>query len=440
MPTPLNVKEIQCVLGMATYLTKFLPNLSDVCEPMRRLTKKEVEFTWSIEQQRAFEELKRLTTVTPILRYYDVNELVQIECDASSFGLGAVLKQLGQPVMYASRTLTPTEQNYAHIEKECLAIVFSCTRFDQYVCGKVNVEVETDHQPLINIFTKSVLQATKRIQRMMLRLQRYDIKLKYKKGKEMFIADLLSRKCLQQSEKIDSQIEQVYSVHQSRKRKQLDDIFIEIEQINLIQDVPVDDQQLKQIRLESAQDPEIQLLMKTCQQGWPNQKATVNPVISAYWRVRDELTFYDGFVLRGERIVIPKNLRAATIEIVHYGHIGIESSLRRAREAVYWPNMNDQIKSVIQNCATSLESANQQCELPLQSSPIPELPFQRINLDICELPKLTGNSKDILLIASDTFSDWIEVDELKNMTALIIIAACKRNFSRHGIPSVVVAD
>lgn len=69
MPKPENVKEIQCLLGMATYLAKFLPKLSEICEPMRRLTKKEVEFNWREEQQKAFDTLKQLTIVTPVLRY-----------------------------------------------------------------------------------------------------------------------------------------------------------------------------------------------------------------------------------------------------------------------------------------------------------------------------------------------------------------------------------
>lgn len=191
MRRPENVKEVQCLLGMSTYLGKFSPQLSEVCEPLRRLTKKNAEFQWGREQQHAFERLKQLTTTTPVLQFYNVEEKVQIECDASSFGLGAVLKQGGKPVIYASRTLSATEQKYAQIEKECLTIVFACSRFDRYVCGKAGIEVKTDHQPLVNIFNKPVVQATKRVQRMMLRLQRYDIIPKYKNGKEMFIADLL---------------------------------------------------------------------------------------------------------------------------------------------------------------------------------------------------------------------------------------------------------
>ena len=86
------------------------------------------------------------------MRYYDVNEPVTIGCDASEVGLGATLLQKGQPVAYASRSLTTTERRYAQIEKECLAILFACERFDLYIYGRERVVVESDHKPLEVIF------------------------------------------------------------------------------------------------------------------------------------------------------------------------------------------------------------------------------------------------------------------------------------------------
>ena len=79
--------------------------------------------------------------MSPILRYYNLREKVTIQCDASQHGLGAVLLQGGQPVAYASRALTPTEENYAQIEKELLAIVFACEKFDAYIYGRDSVRV-----------------------------------------------------------------------------------------------------------------------------------------------------------------------------------------------------------------------------------------------------------------------------------------------------------
>ena len=106
--------------------------------------------------------------------------------------LRAALHQDGRPLAYASRVLTAAERNYAQIEKELLAIVFATENFHQSTCGKL-VIVESDHKPLEAILVKPLVSAPKRLQKMILRPQRYDLDMRYKKGKELYIADTLSR-------------------------------------------------------------------------------------------------------------------------------------------------------------------------------------------------------------------------------------------------------
>ena len=108
-------------------------------------------------------------------------------------GLGAVLLQEDKPVAYASRSLSKSESNYAPTDLECLAIVFAMNKFDQYIFGHPNVTIHTDHRPLEAIMNKSLLAVPKRIQAMMLALQRYAFTVPWKPGKEQIIADLLSR-------------------------------------------------------------------------------------------------------------------------------------------------------------------------------------------------------------------------------------------------------
>ena len=98
----------------------------------------------------------------------------------------------GQTVAYTSRALTAKEQKYAEIEKELLLIVHGCERFDQYLFGQ-EVTVETDHKPLEAILKKPLLIDPKRLQRMMMCLQNYQLKVVYKKGQERYITDTLSR-------------------------------------------------------------------------------------------------------------------------------------------------------------------------------------------------------------------------------------------------------
>ena len=118
MPCPTDVAGVQRLNGFVNYLAKFLPGLSDVMEPIRQLTKMDVPWNWSKTQDNAFEAMKRLVSEAPVLRFYDPDNELSIQCDASQTGLGAALLQDGQPLAFVSRALTDTETRYAQLEKD----------------------------------------------------------------------------------------------------------------------------------------------------------------------------------------------------------------------------------------------------------------------------------------------------------------------------------
>ena len=196
MPRPSDIQGVQRPIGVVTYLSKFLPQPSTVCESLRRLTYSQAVFDWLLQHEDAFIKIEELITQAPVSRCFDVRKEVTIECASSEVGLGAVLTQDGCPVAYASRALTQTERNYDQIEKECLAIVFAAERFEHYILGKGVVQVLSDHKPLMSIFTKPVLTSPKSLLRMRLRLQKYLLKVVYKPGPQMFISGTLSRAAL----------------------------------------------------------------------------------------------------------------------------------------------------------------------------------------------------------------------------------------------------
>ena len=115
-----------------------------------------------------------------------------VQTDASQRGLGTCLLQEGKAIAYASRSLTDTETRYANIERELPAMVFACQRFNTYVLGRP-FTVESDHKPLEMIHQKSLASAPPRLQRMLLQQQQYDVTIRYRPGKEMLLADALSR-------------------------------------------------------------------------------------------------------------------------------------------------------------------------------------------------------------------------------------------------------
>lgn len=159
MKKPSDKTELMRFLGMLTYLSRYLPNLSTSSENLRRLTRDNVEWSWGENEENEFNSLKILVTKIETQKYFDVNAPVTLECDASSTGLGVALFQENKIVGFASRTLNRTERNYAQIEKELLSIFFGCTRFDQFLAGNSQITVKTDHKPLLEIFKKPLIKA-----------------------------------------------------------------------------------------------------------------------------------------------------------------------------------------------------------------------------------------------------------------------------------------
>ena len=141
---------------------------------------------------------KRPLTSAPALTFFDNTKETVLNVDASSKGLGAVIMQQGKPVAFGSKTLTCCERNYANIEREMLAIVWGTQKFHTYVYGR-RVIVETDHKPLESIFRKPLNDAPPRLQRMLLKLTKYDLDVRYVPGKQQVISDCLSRAPLSDS-------------------------------------------------------------------------------------------------------------------------------------------------------------------------------------------------------------------------------------------------
>ncbi|UYV62250.1 K02A2.6-like [Cordylochernes scorpioides] len=424
MPHPESITELKSFLGFATYLCKFMPNISMISEPLRKLTMKNSTWSWSKNHQAAFEQIKDLASKAPILRYFDADKSIAIQCDASKHGLGATLLQESQPIIFASRSLSKTEQNYAQIEKECLAIVFACERFHQYILGKCQVIVQTDHKPLLSIFKKSILKAPQRLQRMLLRLQRYNLELEHVQGSQMHLADIFSRACIK-----DVRNENLkYDVYP------IDIIYKEIATVNVMETLSVCSDTVLRIREETSSDPILCEVKKLILNGWPPNKNQTSMLTREYWNFREELTVQDGIILKNDRIVIPNKLRAEMIMKTHQGHIGINSSMRRARDNIFWPGMNAKIGQEIENCSICLSNSQNQVREPMKSHKIPNYPWERISLDIFEI------FKQNYLIIVDHYSDFFEVECLENTTSEYIIECCKRQFSRYGIPQIIVSD
>ena len=413
MNKPNNKEELQRFLGMITYLAKFIPNLSQTAAPLRILLEKETEWHWDDQQQGSFELLKQLTSETPVLKYFDPTKPVKVSVDASSKGMGAVLMQEDHPVAYASKALNNTQQNYAQIEKEMLAIVFGCTRFHQYIFGMPQVEVETDHKPLETILKKPLHQAPARLQKMVMVVQKYPICVRYHPGKELVIADTLSRAFITDD---------------------TTDPILEEFEINVLKTLPISEKKLKQFQDQTEDDPVLQDLKHTVENGWPTNKRAAPLTIAPYWNCRDEITISEGILFKGERVIVPKNLQPQMLSLIHSSHMGTEKCKRRAKEVFYWPGMNGQIENVVSNCPTCNMYQRSNMKEPLLCHEVPSRPWAKVGADLCEL-----NGKTYLVLV-DYYSGFIEVNQVHNTRSTEIIRHCKAQFARYGIPDILMTD
>ena len=183
-----DVPSLQRFLEMTKHLSQYIPNESAITSPLRILLKKGCEWKWGADQEEAFEKLKRALVSKPVLAFYNVNKPVIMQCDASQAGLETCLVQDGKLVAFASRSLSSAEKNYAQIENELLAIVFASEKFHQYVYGHGSVTVESNNKPLAYIWKKPLSKTPPRLQRLMLRLQPYELKIRYVPGKYLYLA------------------------------------------------------------------------------------------------------------------------------------------------------------------------------------------------------------------------------------------------------------
>lgn len=405
---PTNVKELQRLLGMATYLSKFVPNLSAITKPLRNLIINKVEWNWTKEQEKAFDELKLAFSSTPILKFYNTNEDVTIQVDASMNGFGAALLQNGQPVAYASKALSQAQRNYPPIELEAAAIRWACGKFHEYVYGK-KLRIESDHKPLECIYKKQLRSAPFRLQRIMFDIKQYSPTVVYVKGTSQHIADILSRDCVNNESEEEEELQVYVAIDFSKDAK-------------------------REMVEATKHDQEIQELIKVTMSGWPNNQAEIHEWVKPYWNFREEISYYNGLVFKGMKLVVPKAQIPKMLYNIHRGHFGIQKCLSRAREILYWRGMSTDITSYVETCSICQSMQRSKVKEPVINKEIPSLPFEVVGADLFHCI-----DKDYILVV-DSYSGYFEFKELKMSTAKEVIEILKICFSTHGIPAKLETD
>lgn len=413
MVAPTNKLEMLSTLSCFSYLSRFIPNLSAKTYELRQLLSKKAEFHWTKQHSQKLEELKKAVVDSPTLAYFDPKKDIVIEVDASEKGLGAWLLQEGKPVDFASRSLTDAESRYSNIEREMLGVTWAVLYYRKYVYGQKFIVVN-NHCPLEPIFKKDILQVPARLQRMVLRLQGYDMEIHYKKGKDMKVPDCLSR-CV------------------PKAKPNQPPVFTDSLNAGIFEVTTCSESDIERIRSETKKDPALSELMNIIRTGWPAHKNQLPDHAMAYWNYRYDLAVLDGLIVRGSRIVIPQKLRQHCLNKLHKIHQGIEKTLERAREKIFWPGISEQIKRMVQNCHDCLE--NQARQRPQTIIPITTtLEMQVLGMDIF---KFNGQNYQCIV---DYHTGFPFIKKLKKIDADETVIHLKEVCDLFGYPSTIVSD
>ena len=417
-PAPTDVSQLKSFLGLVNYYCKFLPNLSNTLAPLYRMLQKNAKWIWGPEEKKVFQTAKNSLTSNSVLVHFDPKRKLILACDASPYGIGAVLSHrmddgTDKPIAFSSRTLAPAERKYSQIEKEGLANIFGVKRFHQYLFGR-QFTILSDHKPLKHLFSETQATptlASARIQWWSLTLGAYDYMIEYKPGQEHGNADMLSRLPLPETPaKVPIPGETILL-------------------LDMLNSLPVTSEHIRQW---TSKDPVLSKVKIMVQQGWQSSKeADLTP----YQRRRNELSVHDGCLLWGTRVVVPPPGCARITHELHEGHPGITRMKALARSFVWWPQIDNDLEELVKNCDDCQSTRHLPPVAPLQPWEWPQRPWVRVHADNAG-PFM--NKYFLLLV--DAHSKWIEVRPVNNATSTITIDQLRSIFATHGLPEMLVTD
>lgn len=417
-PPPQNVSQLRSFLGLVNYYRKFLPNLSSVLHPLNCLLQLGNKWHWSQDCEKAFKQAKELVTSDNVLTHYDPQVPLKLACDASPYGIGAVLSHrfsdgTERPIAFASRSLNTAERNYAQIDREALSLVWGVKKFNQYLYGK-HFTLLTDHKPLVSIFNpaKGVpAMAAARLQRWALFLSAHTYSIEYKGTQHHGNADGLSRLPLQVAPPV--------------KTKEAVDMF----QMAQVDPLPVTSEEIAR---ETGRDPVLSKVYELTLKGWPRHGDSSLP---GYSSRREQLTVHQGCILWGARVVIPPKLRQRVLSVIHEGHLGVVKMKGLARSFVWWPGIDEKLEELAKTCYGCQQTQKSPPTAPLHVWEWPTKPWQRVHIDYA------GPFLDhMYLVVVDAHSKWPEVFCTKTATSAKTVELLRALFARTGLPHQIVSD
>ena len=460
-PTPTNPEEVRKFIGFTGYYRRFIQHFSQISKPLTELmpvnnkkkTKKPVkqkEWIWGIEQQTAFETLKKKLSTSPILSYPDHDKPFEIHTDASSSGLGAILYQeqngLKRVIAYASRSLSKSEQHYPAHKLEFLALKWAlCDKFHDYLYGNT-FTVITDNNPLTYVLTTANLDATGH--RWLAALGVYNFEIIYRPGKSNVDADSLSRLPTSQDtnhisansiKSICNKISIPYIETISCDQRTLHPA-----EIDLQMNVSKHDVDWSEIQ---NQDPVVKAWKEYVRTG--NKPKRGQMPNSPFFKLFDQLILEDDTLYRKttvqekerKQLILPSIHINHVLEALHneMGHQGRDRTTSLIRDRFYWPGMTSDIDNWISHCQKCIKRKKEPSIAPLVNIQTTQ-PLELVCIDYLSLEKSKGGYENILVI-TDHFTRYAQAIPTRNQTAKTTAETLFNYFIvNYGIPQRIHSD
>ena len=238
--------------------------------------------------------------------------------------------------------LCQRQSNYSNIERELLGVVFAVTHFKHFTYGRP-VTIISDHKLLVSLFKKSLTSSSPCLSRMLLQILDYDLNIVYQEGSKMHLSDTISR----------------LSTHQPDKGSTLTGMDITVHKVESCTNFS--SVSLGKIRELTLHDNDLQVLKTHIINGFPNHTNQCPEYIRPFFPYRDELTIFNGLILKGSHIVIPTVLQDQLLNVIHQSHLGICKTLEHARTSIFWPNITNDIKKLLSQCRACVQHHVRYC-------------------------------------------------------------------------------
>ena len=392
---PKNRKNVRQLLGKINFYYKYIENASKQLEPLHNLLRKNTEFRWTEECEKAFSNIKDYLCSSPILAIYDQNKPVYISTDASGDGIGAVMKQPqedGQlhPVAYFSKRLKPTEKKKKAIYLECLAIKEAIVYWQHWLIGREFIII-SDHKPLETLKVKA--RTDEALGDLMYYLSQYNFKIVYAKGTDNIEADALSRNPVLESFEGEEDVLKVVNL------VTLDDI--------------VEDQLSNKEEIEK-------------------EKRVTRKGNICFKNLRNR-----------QRVFVSTEFGQWLIKKVHefYGHVGTRHICQKLRPFYYFKNMDKMIELFCRKCEICIKNKSRTSRLIGMLSKLgpASKPFEIMSIDTVGGFGGNRSTKKYMHILVDHFSRRAFISTTKSQAAKHLIDLIDRVAARNEI-GMILAD